>query len=191
MNMIHALLVSLVSTVFNLYLYILILRFSLQLLRADYYNPFTLWIVKYSNPLVSPLQKVLPSWRNVSFAAILAVIIIEFIKILVVVGVNRARLPFNWIGIVYWSAGDILNHVCNIFFFAILIQGIFSWFHSLGSDWISALLYRFTQPLLTPVRRILPPLGGLDLSPIPVLLGLKLLIIYIGYPLIAMGMMLV
>lgn len=183
-------LMVLLDYLFNIYIFILLLRFFLQLVRADFYNPLTQWMIKLAKPLVWPLQKIIPDWRNVNFAALIAVIIIEVLKITILTEVGVLHLP-HWLGAIIWAGGDAVNHTVNLFFFVILIQTLLSWLRPQGGNPFVEVLYRLTIFVLRPLHKIIPPMGGVDFSPIVALLLLKCVSLFIAYPMMAYGLALV
>ncbi|MFN7096502.1 MAG: YggT family protein [Gammaproteobacteria bacterium] len=177
----------LVDILFNIYIFVMLLRFFLQLVRADFYNPLTQLIFKLALPVVWPLQKVLPPWRNISFAALLGVFILEVLKIIVFFSIGTFRLP-HVLGAIIWGAGDMINHVASLFFFVILLQAILSWIRPQGANPVIEILYRLSALLLRPFQRIIPPIGGFDLSPIPVLIILRMISYFVAVPIMAKGL---
>jgi len=177
----------LVNILFNFYILIVLLRFFLQWVRADFYNPLTQLVTKLALPVVWPLQKIIPTWRNINFAALTGVLILETLKIMILLSIGALSLP-HWLGAIIWACGDAINHAANLFFFAILAQVLLSWLRPQGGNPLLEIIYRLTQPLLKPFHRFIPPIGGLDLTPIPVIILLKLISFYIAYPIMAYGL---
>jgi YggT family protein len=178
---------AVIDILFNIYIFIVLLRFFLQLVRADFYNPLTQLIIKLSVPVVWPLQKIIPAWRNINFAALIAVFILETLKIVVLFSIGALVLP-HLLGAIVWACGDAINHTANLFFFVILMQALLSWFRPQGTNPVLEILYRLSHPLLRPFQLIIPPIAGFDISPIPVMIILKLISAYVAYPIMAHGL---
>lgn len=177
----------LIDTLFNIYIFVVLLRFFLQLVRADFYNPLSQMIIKAALPAVWPLQKIIPAWRNINFAALLAVLILEILKIITLYSIGTLHLP-HLLGAIIWGLGDMINHIASLFFFVILIQAILSWIRPQGANPIVEILYRLSSFVLRPFQRIIPPVGGVDLSPIPALIILRLISYFVAIPIMAKGL---
>ncbi|MCL1138967.1 YggT family protein [Shewanella pneumatophori] len=151
----------LVSTVFDLYLMVVVLRIWLQLARADFYNPFSQFIVKATHPIVGPMRRVIPSFGSfdtASFVLAITVVVLKFVILSLMAGaaINVPTLLLISIVSVIKEAGVLL-------FWMLILRAILSWV-SQGSNPIEMVMGQLTEPLLAPIRRILPPMGGLDLS---------------------------
>lgn len=166
-------LVFLVQVVFGLYSLAVLLRFLFQLVRADFYNPLSQFIVRITKPLLNPLRRIIPGWRGWDFASLVLgwlVIALELGLILALKG--HGAQPVIALALAIPELADLL---INIFIGALLIQVILSWVSPGGYNPVVGLIYSLTQPLLRPVQRNLPDMGGLDLSPMVVMIGLYLL----------------
>lgn len=179
----------LISTLFDLYLMILVVRLILCWIRADYFNPITQFVVKLTNPIVIPLRKILPTRGNIEWATVVIILLVELIKFLLIItiSVGMAKNPF---GLLILCLADFLKLIINTFFYAILIQAILSWVQP-GYSPISQLLSKISSPIMRPIQRIVPPVGGFDISPIPALILLQLLIIILVTPFYNLGMVMV
>ena len=82
---------------------------------------------------------------------------------------------------------ELLRLGVNVFFWAIVIQIVISWINPGAHNPITALLNSLTEPLMTPARRLLPPMSGFDLSPIPVLIVLQLCLFLVVAPILDLG----
>ncbi len=162
----------LLNTLFGLYAYALIARFLLQALRVDFYNPLAQFVWKVSNPVVRPAQAVIPRWRRYDLATLLVLwlwLLINIALVLAVLGVPLSP------AIALLAVAKMLVLLINFYTFAILIQAVMSWFGAAMHGPAASLLYTLNEPLLRPVRRVLPPIGGLDLSPLLVIIALQVL----------------
>ena len=182
---------SILKFVFELYLIILLLRFFLQLFGASSYNTAYGWILKLSSPLVRLFEKLLPTHRQVNWACLLLILIIKLIELLLVIWIQLHTWPHMG-GLAIIAIGQLLYLTANVFFFAILLQAILSWVMMVQRKHFSIQdpLTTLTSPLINPVRRLLPNLGGLDLSAIPVLIGLQLIQSFLLIPIIGFGIQL-
>ncbi|MCY1407733.1 YGGT family protein [compost metagenome] len=162
------------QTLGSLYLLIVLLRFVLQLVRADFYNPLSQFAVRATQPLLKPLRRIVPSLFGLDMSSLLLAILIQML----VMGVTLL-LAYGTFGnplqLLVWSLIGVTALFLNIFFFALIISVILSWVapgsHNPGAE----LVNQICEPALVPFRRILPNLGGLDISPILAFMVLKLL----------------
>ena len=171
----------LIRTLCDLYVFVVMLRFLLQLMRADFYNPISQFVVRATQGPLRPLRQVLPSLRGIDLASLLLMLILEFLKILLVTGVYGHVPPVATMLIL--SVADIARLMLNVFFWAIVIRVVMSWVSPGARNPVSHLVGSLTEPLLERARRMLPPMSGFDLSPIPVLIALQLAQILVVTPL--------
>jgi len=157
----------LVQTAVSLYLIAMLLRFLLQLVRADFYNPISQFLVKATNPLVVPLRRIIPGLGGIDLATLVLAMILQLSAIVILMLVNGLGLP-NPILIFAWAALGIVGLLVNIYFFALLAMIILSWVAPGSSHPGIYLLHQITEPVMAPFRKLVPPVGGLDLSPIVV-----------------------
>ncbi len=164
-----------IQVVFSLYILGVLLRFLFQLSRADFYNPISQFLVALTNPLLRPLRRVIPGLYGVDFASLVLLIVLQSLEVFLISLLNNFTpdpLP-----LLLAAVFDLLRLALNVYFYAILLRVILSWFMPYGVRQNPAgdLLVSLTEPLMRPARRLIPPVGGLDLSPIVVLVGLQLL----------------
>jgi YggT family protein len=177
-------LLFLINTLFDLYLFILVVRLILVWVGANYYDPITQFIVKMTDTLVKPIRRRIPNINRFETATFLLLIGFESIKYLLV-ALLSVGMP-NIIGLLLLSCGDIIRLIIQIFFYAIILQAILSWIQPNGFS--SYFLTQFTSPIMRPIQRFVPPVGGFDITPIPALILLQLLLILLVNPLMTMGM---
>jgi YggT family protein len=163
----------LVQTLFGLYILVVLLRFLLQLSGADFYNPVSQFVVKVTAPPLRPLRRIIPGYGGVDLASLVLAWLLKSVELMVVLLVLGAGA--NPLGCLLWSVPELVDLLLNIFLIAILIQVILSWVQPGGYNPAASLLHSLTEPLLRPARKILPPISGLDLSPMVVMIGLYLL----------------
>ena len=181
----------LLNTVIELYVMVVALRFLMQAMRVDYYNPIAQFVIKATNPILVPLRRVIPGWGRQDIAALLLCWLLLVGKLFLFMALGLGVVNIGGHGIVVGNLGvvtvialaaiDLLALFFNIFFFAIIIMAVLSWISPGGYNPVGALVSGISDPLIRPVRRYIPPLGGLDLSPLVVLIGLQVLkILVIG-----------
>jgi YggT family protein len=162
----------LIDTAFSLYLMVVILRLWLQLVRADFYNPFSQFVVKATNPLVLPLRRIIPSLGRLDTATLLLAYAIMLAKLVLLQLIQSGQVllvPSLILSLIF-----LLKEIFTLLFWILVIRALLSWF-SQGRSPVENVMLQLTEPLLRPIRRILPPLGGLDLSVLVVLIGLQFL----------------
>lgn len=169
----------LIETIFNIYIMVILLRFFLQLFRADFYNPLSQFVVRATNPVLKPLRQVIPGFGGLDISSIIFAIVVSLLKLILIYGVLSGSYPTVAQFIVI-SLADVVSQAFDLIFYMIFIRIIMSWINPGLHNPIMSVIYQLTEPLMGPVRRILPPMGGLDLSPILLLLGLKFLNIAIN-----------
>ncbi|ABC33001.1 predicted integral membrane protein [Hahella chejuensis KCTC 2396] len=154
------------------YISVVLMRFILQVSRADFYNPISQFVVKATNPLLLPLRKIIPGWRGLDFASLVLALLLSIVLIIVITLTPLSHiLPL--LGLIVTKAVLLmLKCIINIYQFAIFIMVIISWVAPGSYHPGAQLVHQITEPLMRPVRRIMPPIGGLDLSPMVVLLVL-------------------
>ena len=166
--------VYILQTIGSLYLLIVLLRFILQLVRADFYNPLSQFIVRATHPLLKPLRKVIPSLAGLDLASLVLAILVQLVLMALTLMLLGYGLD-NPVQLLVWSIIGVTALFVKVFFFALIISVILSWVAQGSQNPTVALVNQICEPLLTPIRRILPNLGGLDLSPIVAFLILNLI----------------
>jgi YggT family protein len=166
-------LVFLIDTLVTLYILALLLRFLLQWARADFYNPLSQFLVKITNPLLRPLRQVIPRYKGIDFGSLALILALQAIGLLVIL--LLADVPFSFSNILVWSLAKILILTLNLWLVLIIVQAIMSWINPRTYNPALALVHSLTEPVLAPARRIIPPISGIDLSPLLVLIVLQII----------------
>lgn len=165
--------IFIIKTLGSLYLLIVLLRFILQLVRANFYNPLCQFIVKATQPLLKPLRRVIPSMFGLDMSSLVLALIVQMLLIAVILALKGFMV--DWLLLVPWALIALLSLFLNILFYAMIISVILSWVapgsHNPGAE----LVAQITEPVLAPFRRLIPNLGGLDISPIFAFIVLQLL----------------
>ncbi|MFO6422729.1 YggT family protein [Motilimonas sp. KMU-193] len=168
----------LINTLFDLYISVVILRLWLQLVRADFYNPFCQFVVKATNPLLKPLRRIIPGFGGVDVASIVLLLLVVLAKYTVLMVFQLIPKPLiieamqslgGWLQLTSLVA---LKKIGYLLFWVLVIRAILSWV-SQGNNPIEYVMYQLTEPLMTPVRRVLPAMGGLDLSILVIFIALQ------------------
>lgn len=175
----------LIQTVFGLYILAVMLRFLLQVVRADYYNPLSQFLVKITAPVLTPLRRLIPGILGLDMAAVVLMLVLQFVELVLMLLIKGTA--FQPLGLLVLSITELLQLGYYIFLFAIIIQAILSWVHRSAYNPITAMMHQLTEPLLGPARRLLPPISGMDLSPLIVLVALQLAAMLLLDPLRDLG----
>lgn len=173
----------LIQVLFNLFVFVLLLRIVFQKVRVEFSNAIFQSILKITNTPLRPFRKYIPNYAGYDLTAIVFLLLLQVIKFSLLGLLQTSVIP-NMAGIFMLAFADSLDQLLNLFFYAILIMVIMSWVNPQAYHPLNIVLQRVTEPLLQPVRRYLPSLGGFDLTPMVVMIGLKLLTILITMPLV-------
>lgn len=163
-------LVFIVNALSSLYLLVLLLRFWLPWLRADFRNPLAQGILKLTSPVIIPVRRLVPSFGRLDSATVLVAFVLQCLALLLILLILGASANFSTIAVSALVKLVLLS--INLFMFAIFIRIILSWIAPGQYNPAIAIITTLTEPLLGPVRRIIPPLGGFDISPIFVIIAL-------------------
>ena len=153
-----------ISTLGTLYISLVLLRFLAQLVRADYYNPMSKALVKYTNPLLVPLRKIIPGLFGIDVAALVLALLLQAILIQIILLLAGAGL-INPLYLLAWSAISLVGLVLTFYYWGVIIMIIASWVAPQSHNPALSLLRQILEPVMAPLRKIIPPLGMLDLSP--------------------------
>ncbi|HWV15318.1 MAG TPA: YggT family protein [Cellvibrio sp.] len=174
--------VFIISSLGSVYLTFVVLRFLLQLFRADYYNPISKVVVKVTNPLLIPLRKVVPGFFGIDFAGIVLALLVQALILQVILFILGFGF-LNPLTLLAWAFLGVLGLVFAIYYWGLLIVIIASWVAPYSSQPALSLLREIIEPVMAPFRKIIPPMGGLDLSPMVVIMVLHVLKNYLLPPL--------
>ncbi|MGE8497328.1 MAG: YggT family protein [Pseudomonas sp.] len=166
--------VYILQTIGSLYLLIVLLRFILQLVRADFYNPLSQFIVRATHPLLKPLRKIIPSFAGLDLASLVLAILVQLVLMALTLMLMGYGLG-DPLQLLVWSIIGVTALFLKVLFFALIISVILSWVAQGSRNPAAELVHQICEPLLAPIRRILPSMGGLDLSPIVAFLILNLI----------------
>jgi YggT family protein len=173
MTLLGNILALIVQVLSQLFLLAILLRFVFQLVKADFYNPFSQAIVKATSPVLSPLRRVIPGFKGLDIASLVLALVVQTLAMaatLLFKGFNPL-LPFLPI----WAAISVIAALASIIFFAAIVSIISSWIAPFSQHPLLLLARQISDPAMAPFRKIIPPLGGLDLSPIFLFLSLSIL----------------
>jgi YggT family protein len=165
----------LVGTLVDLYVVAVLLRLLLQWVRADFYNPVCQFLIKVTNPLLVPLRRVIPSIGRLDTAAVVLILALEMLGA-VLIGLIVSALP-GIVQLLLYSVLKLLSTLLSTYFFLIIAEVILSWVGGRIRHPLIPLVYQLTEPVLRPFRRVIPPIAGIDLSPLFALIAIRFLML--------------
>jgi len=166
--------VFLISTLFGLYILAFMLRLILQMVRADFYNPVSRFIVKVTNPPLKPLRRFIPGFAGIDMASVIIMLALQMLEFFIITLLRNFPAP-DILGLTLYAFIELVTLGFYVFLFSIFILAILSWINPGQYNPINNLLSQITAPVLRPVRRLLPPMSGMDLSPMLAMVGLWLI----------------
>ena len=169
----------LIGTLIDLYITAVMLRLLLQWVRADFYNPICQFLVRVTNPVLVPLRRVIPSIGRLDTASVVLMILLEVLSVWLVSRIGSTPLPMAQI--VTFSLIKLAATLLWTYFFLIIVEVILSWVGRNLRHPAIPLVYQLTAPVLAPFRKIVPPIGGIDLSPLFALIAIRFLLLLLGW----------
>lgn len=164
--------VFLIDTLFSLYILAVMLRFLLQWIRADFYNPVSQFLVKITHPPLKLLRRFVPAMGRIDSSSLLLALVLQMAANFAILAIKGLSISF--VALALLSFTDLLKMTLDIFVYAIFASAILSWFAAGNYSAASSILYSLTEPLLHVCRKVIPDLGGIDLSPLATLVLLQL-----------------
>jgi YggT family protein len=175
----------LINTLFGLYILTVMLRFLLAAVRADFYNPISQFLVKVTNPPLRPLRRVLPSIGKLDTSALVLMLALQMLSFAVIALLRGGQPSLG--ALLILSIAELIGLFLNVLLFSILVQVIISWVNPGSYNPAVSLLYSLTEPVLRPCRRLIPPMSGIDLSPMVALIAIQLIKMLLLPPLYALA----
>lgn len=168
----------LVDTVLGLCSFAFLLRLLLQWVRADFRNPLARGVLQLTNPVIVPLRRFIPAAGRIDSASVLTLIALSALKLLALAALARLSLP-GGLPLLRLVAVDLLRLLLQSYLYLILLYALLSFVAQGSYSPGRSMLASLCEPLLRPVRQRLPALGGLDLSPLVVLLAIQALLLLV------------
>ena len=175
-----------IQFVFGALISLIVLRVLLQWVRANFYNPICQFLYKVTNPVLMPLRKIIPAWRNLDIAGIVLAWVVTAIKLVLLAMTLGQSLGIS--GLAVLAVADLVDFVLLLYFVLVLARVVISLVNADSYHPIVPLVIQLTEPVLKPFRRLLPAIAGLDFSPMVLLLVIMLARILIARPLFDLGM---
>ena len=166
------------STLTGIYLFAVLLRFLLQVAKADFYNPVSQAVIQITDPIVRILRTVIPGYKGIDFSSLVLAFVIEAIAICVLITLYGGSIPS--IGyIITWAFAGVVLFIVSIYYYAILASIIMSFVMMFSGSTnphpLLLLVWQLTEPVMAPVRKVIPSMGGLDFSPIIIFIAIQIL----------------
>jgi YggT family protein len=168
----------LIQSIGSFYLSIVLLRFLLQWVKADFYNPISRFLVKATHLPSKPLRKLFPTFRSFDMASLVLALLVQWLTIQLTASINSAGL-INIPLALCWGAVGAVSLVINLYLYGLLVIIIVSWVAPQSHHPVLLLLNQLLAPVMEPFRRVIPPMGGLDLSPIFMFVVIQILLIFV------------
>ncbi len=175
----------LISTFVELYILAVLLRFLFQLFRADFHNPFSQFILKITTPALRPLRKIIPGMKGIDWPALVLLFILQ-LALLIIIGLLQNHIPPVG-NLIILTIASLIKLTIYVLIFALFISFVLSWVSPGTYNYMTSILNSLTEPLLTPIRRLLPSSGGIDFSLLIALVLLQLLLMLVVQPLMDLG----
>ena len=172
-------LIYLVSTITDLYVTAILLRLLLQWVRADFYNPLSQFLIKVTNPVLVPARRIIPSIGKLDTASVVVMLLLELIQLVVISLISKTDFGLQFV--LLFAMQKLLITLLLTYFVLIIARVLVSWIANQSRHPLIPLIYQLTEPVLKPFNKILPPLGGVDLSPLFALIALRFLLLLLGW----------
>ncbi len=166
------------STLTGIYLLAVLLRFLLQVAKADFYNPVSQAVIRITDPMVRILRTFIPGYRGIDFSSIVLAFVVQAVAICVLIILYGGSIP--GVGyIITWAFVGVVLFIINIYYYAILASIIMSFVMMFSGSTnphpLLLLVWQLTEPIMAPVRKIIPSMGGLDFSPIFIFIAIQII----------------
>ena len=166
------------NTIAGLYLLFVVARFLLQLAKADFYNPISQAVFRATDPVVRIFRSFIPGYKGIDFSSLILAFIVQFIAISVTILLYGGAIPSVGF-IITWSFIGVLNFIILFYYYALIASIVMSFVMMFSGNMnphpILLLVWQITEPIMAPFRRVIPPMGGLDFSPIFIFLIIGLI----------------
>lgn len=162
----------------GLYLLAILLRFMLQLARADFYNPISQAVVRVTDPMVRLFRNFIPGYKGIDFSTLILALVVEAISICALILLYGGSIPSVGF-VITWAFVGVIYFIINVYYYAIIASIIMSFVMLFSGNMnphpILRVIWQLTEPVMAPIRKIIPPMGGLDFSPIFIFIAIGLI----------------
>lgn len=172
-------LIYLISTITDLYVAAILLRLLLQWVRADFYNPLSQFLIKVTNPVLVPARRIIPSIGKLDTASVVIMLLLELLQLVAISLISQTDFGFQFL--LLFAMRKLLVTLLITYFVLIIARVLVSWIANQSRHPLIPLIYQLTEPVLRPFNKLLPPVGGIDLSPLFALIALRVLLLLLGW----------
>lgn len=172
-------LIYLISTVTDLYITAILLRLLLQWVRADFYNPLSQFLIKVTNPVLVPARRIIPSIGKLDTASVVIMLLLEIAQLAIITQLTQVDFGLQFL--LLFALRKLLVTLLMTYFVLIIVRVLLSWVANQSRHPLIPLIYQLTEPVLKPFSKLIPPIGGIDLSPMIVLITLRFLLLLLGW----------
>ena len=179
----------LVDITFSLYIMAVMLRFLLQWARADFYNPLAQFLVRITQPVLHPFRRVIPGWGGIDLPALVVMVLLQMLALallMIIAGVSP-RIDY----LILRTPAELISLLLNIYLIAVFMRVLLSWINPHGYNPAMTIILSLTEPVMRPFRAVIPPIAGIDLSPLAAIVAIQVVRMLVMPPLdrIAPGLM--
>jgi YggT family protein len=164
--------IFLIDSLFSLYILAVLLRFLLQWCGGDFYNPISQFLVKITHPPLKILRRFVPSIGKIDTSSLVLLLTLQMIDVFFVWLLRGASFSIG--GLMIASITELIELLINVLVFAVFGRALLSWINQGSFNAAASILATLTEPLLNIIRKFIPDLGGIDLSPLAALFLLQL-----------------
>ena len=172
-------LIYLISTITDLYVAAILLRLLLQWVKADFYNPLSQFLVMITNPVLVPARRIIPSIGKLDTASMVIMLLLELAQLLIISQLSQAGFELQFL--LLFAVKKLLLTLLMTYFVLIIARIIVSWVASQSRHPLIPLIHQLTEPVLRPFNKLVPPISGIDLSPLFALIALRFLLLLLGW----------
>jgi YggT family protein len=172
-------LIYLISTLTDLYVTAILLRLLLQWVKADFYNPLSQFLIKITNPVLIPTRRLIPSIGRLDTASVVVMLLLELVQLVLINLLGKTEFGFQFLFL--FAVQKLLITLLLTYFVLIIARVIVSWIANQSRHPLIPLIYQLTEPVLRPINKLLPSMGGVDLSPLFALIALRALLLLLGW----------
>jgi YggT family protein len=179
---------TILQPLFSLAIVLLATRFLAQLCGVSGYNPISMTLRRITDVVILPLSRVLPGGKRFSSAALLALLLFQLAFIAIRMGLGGQLEAFNITQALIWSVLGCAGLLISIIFYSVIGMIIISFLAPQSSHPAVEFIWQLTEPVMAPLRQVLPPMGGLDFSPIILFIALNVVQVSLGHMAVAVSM---
>jgi len=180
--------VTIASPLFSLALFLIAMRFLAQLCGVSPYNPISTGLRSITDPIVAPINRLVPAGRRLNIGAIIALIVCQVIYIAVMLALISRFDAFDVLQSLIWSTLGAAGLLINIVFYSVLGMIVVSFLAPQSNHPAIEFVWQLTEPVMAPLRNFIPSMGGLDFSPIVLFIGINVIRVSLGHMAVAVGM---